>query len=209
VNANTAICLYSLGLAANAQYGLSVQLMSFISGMAAVWISVKWPLIGQFRARHDFFAVQRILRPRVWLQTLTFFAGCAAVLVCGPFLLRRFGGDKQLLPVSWLALLMLNTFFEMQFNIWGTLLSTENRLPYLWPTVATNVLSLILSLTLIHFTSLGLGALVLGPLMAGIVFNYWFWPPFAAHSLGTGVFRLLFIGPQKSNDSLQTVECTK
>ncbi|HVV70683.1 MAG TPA: hypothetical protein VHI52_04150, partial [Verrucomicrobiae bacterium] len=180
VNANTALCLYFLGLSANASYGLSVQLLAFVSGMASVWVNVKWPLIGQCRARHDLAGVQRILWPRFWLQTLTFLSGCACVLGAGPFLLHWFGGGKQILPIHWLLPLMISSFFEMQFTLWGTLLSTENRLPYLWPTVATNVLSLILSFSLIRFTSLGLGALVLGPLIAGLLFNYWFWPPYTA-----------------------------
>ncbi len=197
VNANVAICLHVLGLAANAQYGLSVQLLSFITGMSAVWIGVKWPIIGQCRARQDFLGVQKILRPRVWLQSGTFLLGCAVLLTCGPPLLRLFGGGKQILPLTWLALMMVNAFLEMQFILWGTLLSTENRLPFLWPTVATNGLSLILSLLLIHFTSLGLGALVLAPLLAGILFNYWYWPPYAARSLGIGLFHLLFKGPHK------------
>ncbi len=98
-----------------------------------------------------------------------------------------------MLPLGWFALLLLNGFFEMHFNLWGTLLSMENRLPYLWPAVATNGLSFLLSLALIHFTSLGLGALVLGPLAAGIVFNHWYWPPVAARRLGTSLFRLLFL----------------
>jgi len=58
----------------------------------------------------------------------------------------------------------------MQFVTWSTLIATGNRLTYLWPTVATNILSLVLSLALVHFTSLGLGALVLGPLLAGLIF---------------------------------------
>jgi len=198
VNANTAICLHVLGLAANAQYGLSVQLLSFISGMVAVWTSVKWPLVGQLRARHDVIGVQRLLWPRVWLQNLTFLGACAALVLAGPFLLKHFGGGKQLLPTAWLALMMINAFFEMHFNIWGTLLSTENRLPYLWPSVATNVMSFILSLVLIHSTARGLGALVLGPFLAGILFNYWFWPPYAARRLGTTLFRFLFAGPDTS-----------
>ena len=101
-----------------------------------------------------------------------------------------------MLPIGWLALMMFNGFFEMHLVLWCTLLSMENRLPYLWPWLATNVLGLCLSLALVHFTSLGLGALVLGPLLAGIVFNHWYWPPYAARSLGTTLTRLLFVGPE-------------
>jgi hypothetical protein len=196
VNANITICLYVLKLAAVPEYGLSAQVLGILGAMAAVWTSVKWPVIGQYRARHDLLGLQRLLRPRVWLQNLTFLAGAMALLACGPFLLTHFGHGKQLLPLPWLALMTLGAFLDMQFNIWGTLISTENRLPYLWPTVATNVLSLALSLVLIHFTGLGLGALVLGPLIAGSLFNYWYWPLFAARGLGTNLFRLLFQGPR-------------
>jgi hypothetical protein len=194
VNANIAICLSVLGLAASAQYGLSVQLLTFISGMVGVWTSVKWPIIGQYRARHDLLGMQRVLRPRVWLQTFTYLAACAGLLLCGPYLMVSFGGGKQMLPLGWFALMMFNGFFEMQFIIWGTLLSTENRLPYLWPALATNVLSFGLSLALVRFTSLGVGALVLGPFLAGILFNHWYWPPYAARALGTNLTHLMFVG---------------
>ena len=102
-----------------------------------------------------------------------------------------------MLPPSWLCLMSLDSFLLMQFSFWTTLILAQNRLPSLWPTVATNVLSLVLSLTLVHFTSLGTGALVLGPLIAGCLFNYWYWPPYAARSVGTSLFRFLFNRPDQ------------
>jgi hypothetical protein len=195
VYGNTNICTYALGLKANAVYGLSVQLMTIAAGMAAVWTLTKWPLIGQYQARHEYAALRAVFRPRVWLQTLTFLLLAGAVVLLGPPLLQHFGSGKEMLPLPWLLLLALYMFCEMQFSMWGTLIATGNRLTYLWPTVATNVLSLVLSLSLVCFTSLGLGALVLGPLLAGIVFNYWYWPAFAARGIGTTLFRFLFFGP--------------
>ena len=192
VNANTAICLRVLGLAANAQYGLSIQLIGIAANMAAVWTTVKWPIVGQYLARHDVAAVRRVLRPRLWLQILTTVFLTAGLIVCGPVLLQRFGHHKTMLPPCWLALLSLNSLFETQFSLWTTLIFAQNRMPFLWPAVAANVLSLSLSLTLIHFTSLGLGALVLAPLLAGSLFNYWYWPHYGARSLGTSLFRFLF-----------------
>jgi hypothetical protein len=196
VGANTAICLHLFNLTAVQEYGLSAQLLTIASGMAAVWTSVKWPVVGQYLVRHDGVSLQRILWPRIWLQTLTFLLLAGGLLLGGPYLLAAFAHGKHVLPLKWLALMALSSFFELQFNFWGTLISMGNRLSYLWPTVATNVLSLVLSLGLVHFTSLGLGALVLGPLLAGSLFNYWYWPPFAARGLGIGLFRFLFLGPQ-------------
>jgi hypothetical protein len=192
VNANTAICLHSLGLLANAQYGLSVQLLNVIAGMAGVWTAVKWPIVAQYHARHDYPAVQRILRPRVWLQSLSFLSMAVVLLLFGPFLLAHFGSGKKVLPPEWFALLALGSFLDMHLGFWTTVIFIGNRLPFLWPVIAGNTLSLAFSLALVHFTPLGLGALVLGPLLAGSLFNYWYWPPYACRSIGTSLFQLLF-----------------
>jgi O-antigen/teichoic acid export membrane protein len=196
VNANMAICLSVLGLAANARYGLSTQLLGVISGMACVWTQVKWQVIGQQRARHDYGAIQRTLWPRMWLQYLTFLAMAAGLLLCGQPLLQLLGSGKQMLSLPWLALLALNSFLETQVSIWGMLISTENRIPFLWPSVAGSLLALALSLTLIHTTSLGLGALVLAPLLAHSLFNYWYWPLYAARGIQTSWARFMFSRPK-------------
>lgn len=198
INANVAICVHTFGLDANARYGLSVQLISIALGLAAVWTGTKWPIIGQHQARREQIPVQRILWPRIWLLNLTFLFLAAGVVFCVPFLLRWLGSNKEMLSTGWLLALTLGSFLELQFTTWGTLISMENRLPYLWPAVATNILSLSLTLTMVHFTSLGLGSLVLGPLLAGSLFNYWFWPFYAARGMGTTLFRFLFFGPIKA-----------
>ncbi|MGH7975916.1 MAG: hypothetical protein ACREC8_04570 [Limisphaerales bacterium] len=201
INANTAICLAAFGLVANAKYGLSVQLMNIAADMAAIWTSTRWPLIAQFQSRHEPLSIQRVLWPRYWLLNITFLILAGGVVFCGPTLLQLFGSGKEMLPAPWLQVLMPYVFLNMQFTMWGTLIATGNRLPLLWPTVATNVLSLVLSLALVHFTTLGLGALVLGPLLAGLIFNYWYWPPFAARGIGTTLFHFIFFGPSVKNES--------
>jgi hypothetical protein len=112
------------------------------------------------------------------------------------------GSGKQMLPLHWLALLALGSFLETQVSIWGTVISTENRIPFLWPSVAGNVLSLALSLTLIHTTSLGLGAFVLSPLLAHSLFNYWYWPRYAAHGIQTSWARFMFSRPKGNPSAL-------
>lgn len=197
-NANTAICLSLLGLAANAQYGLSLQCVNIISGMAMVWTTVKWQRVAQYRARQDYAAIQRLLWPRLWLVHLTFLGMAAGMLLVGPPMLRWFGHGKQLLPLPWLALLAFNSFLATRGGVWGMLIVTENRIPYLWPIVAANLLCFGFSLLLIHTTSLGLGALVLGPLLANCPFNYWYWPIYAARGIRSSWPRCVFSPPGKA-----------
>jgi O-antigen/teichoic acid export membrane protein len=176
--------LHYLGdLAVYAQYGLSLQVMTIANGMASVWTQVKWPQVIQLRARGDQRGVRQILWPRIVLQTASFLAMAAFILWAGPPLLAVVAPDKSLLPAFWLRLLALNTLLEMHFSFWTVLLSTENRIPSLWPAVLTNTCVIGLAFWLVTHSTLGVGALVLPPLVLGTLFNYWYWPWAGARSL--------------------------
>lgn len=191
-NAAALICLETFGLAANAQYGLSLQLLSVAQGMAAAWTAVKWPELAHHCARGDLAAMRRVFQPRLWLQLLTFVALAGVLVPLAQPLLDWLGSNKQVLPSGWFALLALNVLLEMQFSAWGSLIATGNRIPVMWPALLGTLAGLVLALGLIHFTALGLGALVVAPLLAGGVFNYWYWVGFGARFLGSTWPRFLF-----------------
>jgi hypothetical protein len=195
-NANALICMTYFGLAANAEYGLSVQIMTACAGMAAVWTVVKWPVVQQLRTRNDVKTIRQVLWPRIWLQTATYVCIAAVALSVVPFLLEFLSTGKSVLPFRWLAVLSLLMFLDMQFSFWSGLIATENRLPFLWPVVISNVLGLALAIYFVKFTELGLGAFVLAPMLAGLVLNYWFWPIKGAQTMGTTLFRFLFVRPR-------------
>lgn len=194
-NAYTVMCLNWFDLAVYYQYGLSIQVMSIVAGMASVWTVVKWPLVGQYRARQDHAALRQMLWARTWLQALTFLALAAAAVALGPWLLHWLGTTKQLLPGLWLVLIGANVFLEMWASFWTVLIATENRVPSLWPTVITNLGSLTLALVLLAQTSLGLGAIVVAPLICGCGFGYWYWPLAGARSLKISWFEFTFRKP--------------
>lgn len=189
--ANTLICLPLLGLEASGEYGFSLQLIFICSGMAQVWTAVKWPQVGQLRIKQDHAALRRLLWPRLWLQYLTYVTLVAGIIMTVPALLRWHHSDKTLLPGLWLCLLALNGLLEMNFTFWSTLISTENRLPMVWPTIISNTLSLFVIVTLAKNTNLGLAAFVIAPLSIGILFNYWKWSQEGARSIGTAWWKFV------------------
>lgn len=197
VHGNTLVCLAVLGLAANAEYGLSVQAVAVISSMSAVWLSVKWPLIGQLRARRDLAGLRRVFWLRLWLQNLTFLALAAVIVPSAPVLLEWLGTTKTVVPQPWLALLTVGFFLDLQFISWSHFISTENRLPFLWPYVVTNLFGLALATVLIQVTALGIGALILAPIIAGSLLNYWYWPKEGARTFQTGWLGFTFSPPPR------------
>lgn len=194
-NANALICLKYFGLAANAQYGLSVQLVTIITGMASVWVAVKWPIIVQMRARNDTTGMQRIVWQRVWLQNLTYILMAAVTIALGPPILTWIASDKTVLPRFWLALLALQFFLDMQLSFWTALISTQNRMPFLRTMVATHATSLLLALIFIQLMTFKLGALVVAPLVAGLILVYWYWPLQGAKSIQTELRRFMLSKP--------------
>jgi hypothetical protein len=190
--ANSLICFRFFGLVTNGNYGLSLQAATLIQAMATVWVAVKWPRIGQLRAQRNFDEMRRLLWPRIWLQIVTFIVLAVMAAILGPVLLEWKGSGKQLLPMVWFALLLVNVFLENQFIIWATFLTTENRVPTLKSMVTTDALTLAMVLPLVRIPSIGVGAFALGPLISGCLFNYWFWAGEGARNLQTTWFRYMF-----------------
>ena len=186
------LCLTTLGLAANAEYGLSLQIMSAAQGMAVVWIQVKWPEIARLRTQGDFAGIRSILRKRLCLSVASFVFLVAAAIPLAPPLLHWLNTDKVVLPAAWLCVMAVHTLLELHLSVWGMLIYTDNRVAYLRPLLLANGATLVLAVALMHFTSLGLGALVLAPLLAGAVFNYWHWPRVGSAILQTSWSKLLF-----------------
>lgn len=191
-NTNAILCLFTLGLAANAQYGLSIQVTLMIMSISSAWVLVKWPLAGRYRAQHDHAALRRLLRPRFGLQAATYVTLAALAWTLGPWLLTLIGSQKTLLPPGWFLLLLVASGLDLQASFWTTLLATENRIPSMRPVIVTNVVSLALTVILLQTTSLGVGALVLAPCLAAAAFNHWYWPRAGARSLHTTWWRFLF-----------------
>ncbi|MDX1951809.1 MAG: hypothetical protein SFY81_06470 [Verrucomicrobiota bacterium] len=180
------------GLEAAGQYGLSVQILIGIAqGVSAVWTAVKWPLVGQYRARNDLASMRRVLWPRFWLQTGTMVFSLGFAIVLGPVLLEWINPNKKMLPGEWLFLLGCFSLLDLNFSFWTVLLSLENRIPSLWPTVITNLCSFVLALLFVEFSQWGLLSIILAPLISGSLFNYWYFTWRGARSLGTTWFEFL------------------
>lgn len=191
-NTNAILCLFTLGLAANAQYGLSIQVTLMIMGISSAWSLVKWPLVGRYRAMNDHAALRRLLRPRFGLQAATYVTLAALAWTLGPWVLTLIGSNKALLPPGWFLLLLVASGLDLQASFWTTLLATENRIPSMRPVIVTNIASLVLTVILLHTTALDVGALVLAPAVAAAAFNHWYWPIAGARSLHTTWWRFLF-----------------
>lgn len=193
-SANVLLCANTFGLERSANYSFSLQVINIVTGMAGVWTLVKWPYVGQLIMRRDTDRLRNVLWPRVWLQVGTFVGLAAAAILVGPWLISLIRSDKEMLPWLWMLLLASNGLLETHCSIWSTLISMWNELPMLWPTLAANAFGLLINLVLVYLPGAHPGLLVLGPLIAGVLYNYWRWPGYGARTLRLGWFEFLGYG---------------
>jgi hypothetical protein len=175
VNGCSYLSVHQFGLATNASYGLSLQLFSIAATLSAVWSSVRWPTVNRLRFQHDFPALRALISQMFRRQTLTYLTLASLALVFAPTLLGMLGSDSSLLPLGLLVAVAVNQLLDLNFSFWTTLLAAENKIPSLWPTVASNLSALLVAATLIAVTNAGVSALILVPLSVGLIFNYWYW----------------------------------
>lgn len=180
------------GLATTAQFGLSLQIITVSQGLAAVWTQVKWPELAQRWTRGDLPGVRQVLGQRLWLAVITFTVLAGGAVALAPSLVHWLAPDKAVLAPGWLALMALNGLLDLHLACWGMLIFTGNRVTYWRHLLWANGATFGLAAGLVWMTDLGLGALVIAPLITGCAFNYWHWPRVGSAMLQTTWSRLFF-----------------
>ncbi|HEX7862559.1 MAG TPA: hypothetical protein VF773_19650 [Verrucomicrobiae bacterium] len=190
------ICESRFGLAGAGEYGFSLNVAMAIQAIAVSWVYVKWPVIVQLRSRNELGEIRKLMWGRVWLETLTFVGLALVAFAVIPLVIKVGLIKKDVLPSPWFIILVANVFLEAQMAIWSTLLTTENKVPTLWPVAITHGCTLLLVFILLRTTQVGIGALALAPLVTGSLFNYWYWARRGPRMIGTTWARFMFQSPQ-------------
>ncbi len=194
-NANTLICSHFLGLKTTAMYGVSVQAAMMLYWLSSVWVNVKLPLINRLRSQHRDFEVAQIFSQRVRLALLTFAAGAAGLWAVGPPLLVKLGAKTNLLAPALLATLLLILLLEMHHALYGSLVLTENRNPFVVPALISGLAVAVLSW---YWTPrIGVWGLLLAAGGVQACFNNWWSVVRAIDGLAIGqsvYWRLFFLG---------------
>lgn len=171
VQANTIICSAFLDLKTTASYGLSVQLITTLVGVSSVWLQVKFPLINQLRAQGRLDAIVPLFINRMHLAIVTFAAGAVLSVWLLPTLLRMMAARTEVLPRDMLIVFFIVQFLEMHHSLYGGLVYTEHRNPFLLPAAISGVL--IVSTSILLTPRIGVWGLILSAGLVQLCFNNW------------------------------------
>jgi O-antigen/teichoic acid export membrane protein len=144
VQANTLICSAFLDLKTTASYGLTMQVVMLISMLSSTWVVVKMPLINQWRAQHRILEIADLFAKRVRLAMITYAMGAMSFLVIGSRLLASLHSKTHLIALGPLILLLATQMLETHHSLYGALVLSENRNPFLRPALISGFLIVVL-----------------------------------------------------------------
>jgi O-antigen/teichoic acid export membrane protein len=173
IQANTLICSAFLDLRTTASYGLTMQVVTLIAALSAAWVLVKMPLINKLRAQHRNQEIANLFATRTRLALITFILGGLGFVFIGPRFLVIVHSKTQLIPVGPLILLLLTQMLEMHHSLYGGLVLSENRNPFVGPALVSGLMIVVLSCILTP--RIGLYGMILSATIVQAAFNNW-WP---------------------------------
>jgi O-antigen/teichoic acid export membrane protein len=173
----SSIILGSLYLPLNdvASYGITMQLISVIGGLAGIYIGTYLPKITQHIIFGEINLIKKIYIKGLLILVLSYLMMGLGLLFFGQLLLNFIGSQTNLLAFNLILLILVISFLENNHAIAGAILLTNNEVPFFKQSLIAGLTTVFLLIIMLNFTEMNLWAMVLAPGIAQL-YNNWKWP---------------------------------
>lgn len=182
LQANTLICSYVLGLSSTGSYGLVIQIATAVTSVASVSYSTIQPKLQELALRGEKVVALRLFSGSVSMYFVIDVVASFAFLLIGPDLIALFGKTLDM-SVPMMAVILLYMCLYKANTLFISCISNYNEVPYAAAYAISGAVSVIASVAAAQFTSAGLWALILPPLIVLCFYNLWKWPTVALSKL--------------------------
>jgi len=166
-----------------ASYGISMQIIALIAGMASIYTATYHPKIVSLRVQGDRRSIKNIYTRGLFIFIATYIIAGACMVLIGNPVLHFIGSKTELLMPSMLFLALLLSLEQTNFLIAGNILATKNEVPFFKSSLisgAAIILGLIISF---HFFNSGIACMLVVPIIIDIAYQAWKWPKELAEDL--------------------------
>ena len=170
-NATLLICALRFDVLTAGSYGLSLQLFSILYSLSITLINVQLPSFVAMRTAGQYALLRSRFGVVLLVAGFIFLCGGVAVIGFGQHILIFFGSETKILGSSMLLILGITKFLEFNHSSFSILVMTENRVPFVWPSIVSGLF--IVVICWIVSSSWGLWALILVPACIQAAFNNW------------------------------------
>jgi len=163
------------GLSVAASYGISIQVFTVISSVAQLSFQVNLPAMVSARVLNELGRLKKIFYRSTLFYFICFSCGSALVLLVGQILLDYIGSNAQLLDENLLYLLAVIIALEGNHSNSALVITTANRVPFVYPALVSGAAIISLSFALSSF-GMGLIWIILTQGFVQLSYNNWKWP---------------------------------
>ncbi|MDD4781838.1 MAG: O-unit flippase-like protein [Tissierellia bacterium] len=186
-----------------ASYGLMLQLVGIISGVASTLFSVYQPKFAELRVRNDNALLIKNFAFTMNIFYLLFIIGTASLIILGPPLLKVIGSNALLPPISIILLYSIIMLLEGNHSNFATFIVTKNSIPFVKPSLIAGAAIGVGSFLSLQYTNLGILGLVLVQGLCQIVYANWKWPHVVCKEFNINFPKFLTMGFKESFNKLK------
>jgi len=165
-----------LSLEEIASYGITLQLIAVIAGLAGIYTATYQPKIAQLRVENNNTAIKELYLKGQIVLLLTYIVGAMALLILGKWALKFIGSQTQIMPQLLILVSIIVSFLESNHSIAGGILLSKNEVPFFKAALLSGGLTVLLLVLFFKFTNFSLWAMIAAPGLAQGVYQNWKWP---------------------------------
>jgi O-antigen/teichoic acid export membrane protein len=159
-----------------ASYGITIQMISVISGISGVYYSTYYPKLVQYRVQNIKIEIRKIWIKNCLIVFIVYSFFGFGMLMFGDWALNLIGSKTPLLPRFCIAAALVIAFLETNHAVAGGILTLKNEIPFFRAAVLSGGLTLVLLLFFYRVMNTGVWGMILAPGIAQGVYQNWKWP---------------------------------
>ncbi len=182
-----------LSLSDVASYGLLIQLVGLIGGIASTLFSIYEPRFSALRVTRQKKLLLKDFAFSMGIYYCIFFIGSLCLVFIAPSALALIKSNANLPSISLVILYSIIILLEGNHSNFSTIIVTGNSIPFMWVSLITGGLIALFSYLTLTFTHLGLLGLILAQGIVQLSYNNWKWPQVVCKELKINFFLFLKI----------------
>jgi O-antigen/teichoic acid export membrane protein len=157
-----------------ASYGITMNIITIIIGLSSVYYASYVPKFSALCVQHNNVAMRSLHKKSLFMLLSTFVACGTLLLLFGDWAFALIHSNTNLLPRLYVFIALLIGCHYAYVCMVGTIVSAQNEIPYWRTTVVVAILNVSLLLLSVHFTNVGILALIIIP-ATGLLNWVWMW----------------------------------
>ncbi len=165
-----------LSLEEIASYGITMQLIAIIAGLAGIYTTTYQARIVHLRVIKDHQSIKELYVKGQYVLIFTYLLGGLGILLLGEKALNLIGSQTHLMPSLALLLALFLSLEQTNLIIAGNILATKNEVPFFKASLISGAGIIVGLMLAFQFLDFGIFAMILLPLLVDFSYQAWKWP---------------------------------